>query len=83
MRRSSCKVPLCWSEFEGTDRNVVDGFAKYTQISNFLKIRLVGAELFTADDGRTDTGRRDDANSHFSHFCGRTYKPTSQCCIGK
>jgi hypothetical protein len=32
-------------------------------LSNFMKIRPVGAELFRAD-GRTD--RRDEANSRFS-----------------
>jgi hypothetical protein len=37
-----------------------------------MKIRTVGAELFNAD-GRTDG--HDDANSHFSQFCGRAYEP--------
>jgi hypothetical protein len=32
--------------------NYLDSFLKSTQISNFMKIRLVGAELFHAD-GRT------------------------------
>jgi len=40
-------------------------FEKYS-ISNFMKIRPVGAELFPAD-GRTD--RRDKANSRFQQFC--------------
>ena len=40
------------------------------QITNFMNIRLVGAELFLAD-GRTDeqTYRHDEANSGFSQFC--------------
>jgi hypothetical protein len=39
---------------------------KNTQISNFMKIRPVEAELFHADG---QTGRRDEANSRFSQFC--------------
>ena len=40
---------------------------KNTQISNLVKILLVGAELFHAD-------RHDETNSCFSQFCGRAYK---------
>jgi hypothetical protein len=36
-----------------------------TQISNFIKIRSVGAELYHTDE-RTD--RHDEANSRFSQF---------------
>jgi hypothetical protein len=36
-----------------------------SQISNFMKIHPMGAELFQVD-GRTD--RYDDANSRFSQF---------------
>jgi len=39
---------------------------KITKISNFIKIRSVGAELFNLD-GRTD--RHDETNSRFSQFC--------------
>jgi len=39
---------------------------KFTQISNFVKIRPMGAELFYAD-GQTD--RPDEADSRFSQFC--------------
>jgi len=46
-------------------------FEKNTHISNFIKIRPVGAQLFHAD-GRTD--RYDDANSGFSQFCERALK---------
>jgi hypothetical protein len=42
---------------------------KNTQISNFMKIRPVGTELFHAD-GRTY--RHDEANSRFSQFCELT-----------
>jgi len=46
---------------------------KNTQISNFTKIRPVGAELFHADgqtDGRMDrrTDRHDKTSSRFSQF---------------
>jgi len=45
---------------------------KYAQISNFMKIRPVGAEMFHAG-GRTDrTDRLDEANSLFSQFFVRT-----------
>jgi hypothetical protein len=51
-------------------------FSKNTQISNSMKIRPVGAELFHADrgtdgwtDGRTD--RHDGASSTISQFCER------------
>jgi len=46
-----------------------------TQISNFTKIRPVGAELFHAEglsDRRTE--RHDEANSRFSQFCERASK---------
>ena len=58
---------------------------KNTQISNFIKIRPVGAELFHADR-RTDrhthtyththkhTGGHDGVNSLFLQFCERSYK---------
>jgi hypothetical protein len=39
---------------------------KNTSISNFMKIRPVGAELLIANDRRTDI--IDEANSRFSHF---------------
>jgi len=49
----------------------LDSFlSKNTQISNFMKIRLVGAGLLHVDgrtDGRTDG--HDEANSRFSKFC--------------
>jgi hypothetical protein len=46
---------------------------KWAQMSNFIKIRPVGAELFHAD-GQTE-GRsqwHDEANSRFSQFRGRS-----------
>jgi len=56
------KCPLLLSNFNETSlffanfRNVL--------ISNFMKIRWVGAEMFLAD-------RRDEASSRFSQFCGQ------------
>jgi hypothetical protein len=52
VHRSSCKVPVIlvrsyWN-FKFLDR-----MSKYTQISNLMKIRPVGAELFPAD-GQTE-----------------------------
>ena len=46
-------------EFFGID------FSENTEISNFIKIRPVGAELFHAD---RQTGRHDEADSRFSQF---------------
>ena len=45
---SSCKVPFILVRFK-YNLNILDGFSKNPQISNFLKIRTVGAELFYAD----------------------------------
>ena len=54
-------------------------FEKKPQISSFIKIRPMGAELFFAyrrRDRRTDgqTDWYDEANSRFSQFCERNYK---------
>ena len=46
--------------------NFFDRSSKNPQISNFMKIRPMGAEFFHAD-GRTD--RRDEANIRFSQLC--------------
>jgi hypothetical protein len=44
---------LFLSDFNET--NFLDSFSKNTQISNFVKICSVGAVLFNAKDGQTDT----------------------------
>jgi hypothetical protein len=46
-------------------------FSKNAQISNFMKISLLGAELFHANRG---TDGHDEANSSFSQFCERALK---------
>ena len=63
--RSSCKVPVILVQFSWK-LNSVDRFSKNLKISNFMKIRSVGTELFHAD-GRTD--RNDEAYSRFSQLC--------------
>jgi len=47
-------------------------------MSNFLKIRALGQELFHAE-GQTDrqADRYDEANSRFSQFCGTRLKTLS------
>jgi len=52
--------------------NFMNRFSKNTQISNFMKICLVGAECFHLDrrtDGWTEgQDRQDEVNSRFSKF---------------
>jgi len=56
------KYPLFLSYFNETEFSLQ--ILKNTQISNFMKIRPVGAYMF-----RTD--RHDKANSRLSQFCER------------
>jgi len=60
------KYRLFLSDFNKT--NFLEEFSKNLQISNFVKIRAVTAELFHAD-GQTD--RHDEANSRCPQFCER------------
>jgi hypothetical protein len=63
VHRSSCKVPVILVRF-WTNLNFLDEFSKIF-ISNFMKIRPVGAEFFHPD-------RHDEASNRFSQFCKRT-----------
>ena len=60
------KYPVFLSDFNETSI-FLTVFRKNTQISNFMTIRLVGAELLNADS-RTDI--QDDDNSPCGQFCG-------------
>jgi hypothetical protein len=79
---SSCKVPVLVF-MQGTRYSVrfqwrfnfIDRFSKNTQISNFMRISPVGAELFHAGgwtDGQTE--RHDEINSRFSQFYEGAWK---------
>ena len=69
---SSCIVTFIsvrfWRNLNFTDRS-----SKNTHMSNSMKIRLVGADLFH-QDGRTgrQIDKYDEANSRFSQFCERS-----------
>jgi hypothetical protein len=58
---SSCKVPFILVRLK---MNFPKKFSKNTQIPNFMKIRLGGAELSQA-------GKHDEASSRLSQFCER------------
>ena len=45
-------------------------FEKKAGVSNLIKNRPVGAQLFHAD---RQTDRHDEANNRFSQFCKRAY----------
>ena len=71
VRLSSCWVPVIlvrsWREL-----NFLDKFSKKkTHVSNFMKIRPVGAELFHVDWG---TDKHEEANGRFSQFWESTWK---------
>ena len=51
-------------------------FSKNIQITNFMKIRPVGAELFHAE-----TDKHDEANSRFLQFCERAQKRITKLTI--
>ena len=63
---SSCNVPVIFVRFS-RKLEFVDTFLKKSQMLNFIKIRLVGAQLFYADG-------HDEAKIRFSKFCERAWK---------
>ena len=67
VQRSSCKLRVILFRFQW-NFNFIHRFSENSQISNFMKILPVGAELFHADR-RTD--RHDEANRRFSKFYER------------
>jgi hypothetical protein len=65
LRTSSCKVPVIILRFS-SNLAFLDRFSKTPQMSNFIKLRPLGAELFHADG---QTHRRDEGYSRFLQFC--------------
>ena len=70
VKTSSCEITVIFVRFE-LNLKFFDKFLK-TQVSDFFKLRLVGAELFLADK-RIDrwTDRYDEANSRCTKLCER------------
>jgi hypothetical protein len=68
---SSCKVPIVLVRFKW-NLNFLVRFPNNTQISNFMKLYPVEAELLRAN-GQTHgwTDRLDEASNRFSEFCER------------
>jgi len=66
----SCKVPVILVIFYWKF-NFLNRFSKNTQMSNLMRFRPVGAELFHAVGRDWPTDRHDEANSRFSQFCER------------
>jgi len=58
--------------------NILEGFSLNTQISNFVKIRPLGAEFFHAAQR---TGRNDAARSRFPQFCESACKEKGNPCL--
>ena len=66
---SSFKVPVNLNRFS-SNLNYLNRFSKNTHISNFTKIRPVGADMFHVDRRmERQTGRHDEVNSYFPQFC--------------
>lgn len=62
------KYSLFFPDFNNLEFN--DRYSTNPQLSTFIKIRVVVAELFTRTDGQTY--RHKDAIRRFSQFCERS-----------
>ena len=62
--------PFVLSDLKKKNFNFLGRFSKNKQVSNFMQIRPVEAELFHAK-GRTDS--HDRVNSRFPQFCVQVY----------
>ena len=71
---SSCKVPFITARF-WWKLDFLDIYPKNSQISNFMKIHPVGAELFHADE---QTDRRTDMTKLIAAFCNFANAPKSE-----
>ena len=68
--------------------NFLDSFSRNAQIPNFMKIRLVGFELFRADGQRMDihgntSGRFSEfanASKNVVRHCGSSEIKNNNCC---
>jgi len=70
------KYPIFLSHFNQTSPLSTD-VRKDPPISNFMKIRTLGAEIFHAD---RQTDRYDEANNRFSQFCESALKRLKIMC---
>jgi len=60
--------------------NFLDRFSENIQISDFMKIHPVGAEMSCAD---RQTGRHDEANSRFSQNYVSFLQPNCKCWVSQ
>jgi hypothetical protein len=70
---SLCKIPVVIIQML-MKTEVFDRFSKNTRVSNFMKIRPVGTELFYA---YRQADRHDVANRRCSQFCERSQRGES------
>ena len=71
VRRSSCKAPVILSVFNVN--------LEFSQISDFIKIRRVGAELFR-EDGRTDMTKLTVTLRNFARAPKKRLLPSNKSC---